>query len=103
MEIIETPIFTQQIRSLLSDEEYRDLQNALIKSPDLGKVIQGSGGLRKMRWSQSGTGKSGGIRAIYYWYVSPEIVLMLYAYPKGKQETLSPKELKALKALLEGE
>ncbi len=67
MKIIETSIFTKHIKDLLSDEEYRLLQNALIKNPAIGKVIRGTGGLRKVRWTIKGKGKSGGTRTIYYW------------------------------------
>jgi mRNA-degrading endonuclease RelE of RelBE toxin-antitoxin system len=67
--IIETSIFTRQVQKLLSTEEYRQLQRALVFRPDLGQVIPGSGGLRKVRWAITGRGKSGGVRAIYYWAV----------------------------------
>lgn len=66
MVIIETSIFTRQVPTLLADEEYRELQTALVNRPHLGAVIPGSGGLRKMRWSRPGRGKRGGIRVIYY-------------------------------------
>ncbi|MEW5800349.1 MAG: hypothetical protein AB1728_15225 [Bacteroidota bacterium] len=60
MLIIETPIFTKRIVNILVDDEYRELQQYLVKNPDRGDIIQGSGGLRKLRWSASGRGKSGG-------------------------------------------
>jgi len=63
---IETPIFTRRTQSILEDDEYRLLQAQLIQKPDAGKIIPGSGGLRKLRWSASGHGKRGGIRVIYY-------------------------------------
>jgi hypothetical protein len=49
MIIIETPIFTRLIKELMSDDEYRVLQEALIQRPDLGSIIKSSGGLRKVR------------------------------------------------------
>ena len=67
MVIVETLIFTKLIRELMSDDEYKDLQEALVNRPDLGDLIQGSGGLRKVRWKLKGSGKSGGVRVIYYW------------------------------------
>ncbi len=57
MIIIETSIFTRQVLSLLSDEEYRRLQSILVIHPEIGAVIQGSGGLRKLRWGVRGRGK----------------------------------------------
>lgn len=49
MVIIETSIFTRQVQALLADEEYRELQTALVNRPHLGSIIPGSGGLRKVR------------------------------------------------------
>ena len=73
MEFIETPIFTREIRRLLSDDEYRRMQIALLLRPDIGDLIQGSGGLRKLRWRIAGQGKRGGLRVIYYWVVPDSI------------------------------
>jgi mRNA-degrading endonuclease RelE of RelBE toxin-antitoxin system len=67
MEIVETSVFTKQIRSLLKEDEYRALQEKLVINPLAGAVIRGSGGLRKLRWATEGRGKSGGIRVIYYY------------------------------------
>ena len=101
MVIIETSIFTKLIKQLMSDEQYRELQEALVNRPDLGNLIQGSGGLRKVRWKLEATGKSGGIRVIYYWVVNDDQLRMLYVYPKGKQENLTSEQLAALKAVVE--
>ena len=101
MIIIETPIFTRLIKELMSDDEYRTLQEALIQRPDLGAVIKSSGGLRKVRWNLEGRGKSGGVRVIYYWVVDEEHIRMIYTYPKGKQENLTAAQLKALKQMVE--
>ena len=103
MKIIETTIFTKKIKTLLSDEEYRNLQNELILNPEKGKVIRSSGGLRKLRWGLSGRGKSGGVRVIYYWIQQKEIILMLLVYPKNEQDNLTSSQLKVLKALVEKE
>ena len=67
MVIIETSIFTKLITELMSDDEYKDLQDALVVRPDRGALIKYSGGLRKVRWALKGRGKSGGARVIYYW------------------------------------
>ena len=57
MEFVETPLFTRLVKKLLNDDEYRELQEVLIYRPDLGDVIQGTGGLRKIRWMRKGRGK----------------------------------------------
>ncbi len=78
MVIIELPAFTRRVTELLPDDEYKELQSTLVKRPDAGAVIKGSGGLRKLRWSIPGKGKRGGIRVIYYSAVSEEQILLLH-------------------------
>ncbi len=57
--IVETSVFTRALTRLLSDESYRKLQTALLADPAVGDRIQGSGGLRKVRWGGEGRGKRG--------------------------------------------
>ena len=83
MVIVETRIFTRIITDLLDDDDYRELQEALVDRPELGDLIKGSGGIRKVRWKAVNTGKRGGIRVIYYWVVDDNHIRMLYAYAKG--------------------
>ena len=101
MVIIETPIFTKTIQSLMSEDDYRQLQSALVIRPDMGATIPGSGGLRKLRWRIPGRGKRGGVRVIYYWATSREEVWMLLAYAKAKKEDLSLQQLKLLRRIVE--
>ena len=103
MLIVETPIFTRHVVSLLNDDEYRDLQGLLAIRPEMGPVIPGSGGLRKVRWSIAGRGKRGGVRVIYYWAPKVDTILMLYIYPKNQKEDLTSKELKILRQIIEEE
>ena len=103
MTIIETPIFTRRIQVMLSDEEYRLLQAHLVNKPDVGKIIPGSGGMRKLRWSAKGHGKRGGIRVIYYWFMSKDIILLLFAYSKNEQDDLTKEQLRQLKKIIERE
>lgn len=67
MIFIETSTFTKLIDTYLTDDEYLGLQSFLLKYPEAGKIVRGSGGVRKLRWAISGKGKSGGVRVIYYW------------------------------------
>jgi Protein of unknown function (DUF1044). len=101
MEFIETPTFTRQIVALLPDEAYRGLQNLILENPERGDLIVGGGGLRKLRYALPGRGKSGGMRTIYYWRHDAHQVLMLVAYPKSRQDTLSDAELAILRRLIE--
>ena len=99
MEFIETSVFTKQIRVLLDDDAYRDLQAALARHPKMGDVIPGGHGLRKLRWGSAGTGrgKRVGIRIIYY-YWSAEQVYLLFAYEKSRQGDLTPDQVRMLSA-----
>ena len=103
MVIIETPIFTKQLLATLSDDEYRELQRGLLGHPEAGKVIPGSGGLRKLRWAFDGRGKRGGVRLIYYWFTAQGNLLLLFMYPKNVQEDLTPDQLRQLKRIVEEE
>lgn len=103
MIIKETSIFTKIILDLISDDSYRQLQKELIKNPETGKIIKGSGGIRKVRWTTQDKGKRGGIRVIYYWITAEDELYMLYAYPKSKQEDLTSEQLSVLKTVVEEE
>lgn len=78
------------------DDEYRELQHHLMENPDSGDVIQGAGGVRKIRWSARGHGKRGGARFIYLHVPEYDRFLMLAAYAKGDQVDLSTEECQAL-------
>ncbi|HYH86474.1 MAG TPA: type II toxin-antitoxin system RelE/ParE family toxin [Pyrinomonadaceae bacterium] len=98
---IETTRFTRRVVEYLSDEAYAQLQWYLIRRPDAGDVIQGSGGLRKLRWAAGGHGKRGGARVIYYWPSARDELFMLDVYAKNEQVDLTPDELKELRKLVE--
>ena len=100
MLFIETPTFTRQVLTLLSDDEYAALQVDLALDPERGDLIQGGGGIRKLRWAARGRGKSGGIRVIYYWIKSDDCTLMLLTYPKSRKDTLSAAETATLRRLV---
>lgn len=99
MIFIETPIFTEDVTDLLSDDEYAKLQLFLAANPDAGDLIQGTGGLRKVRWTAGGKGKSGGVRVIYYDASDLDQIRMLLIYKKGIKDDLSPKEKAILREI----
>ena len=99
----ETAIFTKLITQLLSDDEYKELQEYLIERPDIGDIIEGTGGLRKVRWAVKGSGKSGGVRVIYYWISDDHQIYMLLVYPKSERDNLTALQKKVLKALVNKE
>ena len=103
MVIVETSLFTRRVRSLLDDDEYQLLQLALVQNPHAGTVIQGTGGLRKLRWSGLGRGKRGGVRIIYYWFASRDRLLMLMIFAKNEQVDLTSDQRKSLRSIVEEE
>jgi hypothetical protein len=103
MRFIETPTFTRVVVECLDDEAYRSLQLALLLRPEAGRVIRGSGGLRKLRWSLEGKGKRGGCRIIYYWDEPSETYYMLYAYSKSERDDLTANQLRILSRLVREE
>ena len=100
MIFVETPTFTRMVTALLSDEEYRVLQTVLVDDPERGAVIEGGGGIRKMRYAAHGRGKSGGLRVIYYWLREEHQIYLLVIYPKSKKDDLNAKEIAILRALV---
>jgi hypothetical protein len=100
MEFIETPTFTRLVTQLLTDDEYREMQNILADDPQRGDIIQGGGGIRKLRHAVQGRGKSGGVRAIYYWVKDDHQIFMLVVYPKSKKDSLTDREVSILRELV---
>lgn len=100
MELIETSVFSRQVREQWDEEEYRAFQLHLVLHPDAGPVIPGSGGLRKVRWRVSGRGKRGGARVIYYWKSAAGKIYLVFLYPKNVRSDLLARELRALRELV---
>lgn len=100
MIFIETRSFVRTKEGVLGEDGLRQLQTFLMLNPQSGKVIPGSGGLRKLRWSGSGRGKRGGIRVIYYWINQRDRIYLLIAYAKNRQQDLTVEQLKILMTLI---
>ena len=105
IEFIETSIFTRQIKAIATDDELKALQVELIAQPEKGGLIQGTGGLRKVRMATGQQGKSGSARVIYF-LAPAEVIYLVLAYAKNEKESLTAAEkaeLKKLTQLLKGE
>ena len=103
MRFVVTRVFTREVTELLSDEEYRGVQLALLFRPEQGALIPKGGGLRKIRWRKTGSGKRGGIRVIYFWDKDSDTIYMLFVYQKNEQEDLTPNQLRVLRKLVREE
>ena len=105
MEFIEAPAFTRQFSDYLSDDDYRELQVKLGASPELGNLMPGTGGFRKVRWADArrGKGRRGGLRIMYSHFKSDSQIWLMTLYDKDEASDLTAKEKKALKASIENE
>jgi mRNA-degrading endonuclease RelE of RelBE toxin-antitoxin system len=102
MIFIETPVFTEDLHEHLSDEEYQQFQQYLAANPEVGDVIVGTGGLRKVRWTCGGKGKRGGVRVIYYYLCLASQIRLLLIYRKGAKDNLTELEKGLLRKLNQG-
>jgi len=98
---IESRHFTERLRELVNDETYRAFQNELQSNPEKGDLIQGTGGVRKVRMPLPGRGKSGGARVIYLYLESHAVLYLLTLYTKKEQADLSSEQKKAIAAVVE--
>lgn len=94
---IETKLFTRLIAEYLSDDEYTELQKALIANPVAGNLVPGAGGVRKLRWGVAGRGKRGGIRVIYYAKTREGVIWVLTLYAKNVAENIPAHILRQIK------
>ena len=102
MIFIESLAFTEDVADLLSDESYGEFQAYLAGNPTAGDVIQGTNGLRKVRWIAQRKGKSGGVRVIYYHLCGAYQIRLILIYRKGIKDDLSSAEKKILSELNKG-
>lgn len=99
---VELPAFSRYRSDYLDDDGFRALQNTLIAHPCAGDVIEGTGGLRKLRHADArrGKGKRGGLRIIYFWWEAGKQFWLFTVYDKNEMSDLSAKDKKALKELI---
>ncbi len=102
---IELPAFQRLRAEYLDDAAYRQLQEELMKNPEAGDVIKGTGGLRKVRYADErrGKGKRGGLRVIYFWKDADDQFWLFTLYDKDEADDLTPAQSKLLKQRLDAE
>jgi len=100
--VIETTVFQRASEGIWSDEEQCEFIDWIAANPEVGDVIPGAAGLRKVRWRRSGMGKRGGARVIYFINTAQGEIWLLIAYTKAKFDNLPTSMLKQWKDALDG-
>jgi mRNA-degrading endonuclease RelE of RelBE toxin-antitoxin system len=101
--IIETPVFAKQAEVLLDGDQRESFAAYVALNPFVGVVIPGSGGVRKLRWGTTGSGKRGGFRIIYFNRLDQGQIWLLTIFSKGQQSTISTRVLRQIrKAIHDG-
>jgi len=98
-------LFTRLLSDYLTDENYRELQRTLMENPEMGDVIPGTAGFRKIRWEEArrGKGKRGGLRVIYYYLSADHQIWFFTLYDKDEAVNLTTEEKKVLKKAIRAE
>lgn len=99
--VVETTTFKNDADSMLSEEERLELISFLACNPESGKVMTGTGGVRKVRWARENEGKSGGYRVIFYFHNEDVPLFALLIYPKNEKDSLTKGEKNELKKLVD--
>ena len=98
---IEVPLFTKRWKEIgLGDDELKALQIMLLKDPESGPVMEGTGGIRKVRVPLENRGKSGGVRVCYTDFEEYEVIYLITAFEKKEEENLTKEEKNVLKKLV---
>ena len=98
--VIETPLFSRLWPAYWSEDERGAFAAFIAEHPDEGDVVVGSGGVRKVRWTRAGSGKSGGVRVIYFVRNELGELVLLFMYAKSKLDTLKASTLKEMRDAL---
>ncbi|MDO8275868.1 MAG: type II toxin-antitoxin system RelE/ParE family toxin [Serpentinimonas sp.] len=99
--VVETTLFQRQWPLYWTEEERGCFAAYIAEHPTAGNVVPESGGIRKVRWSRAGSGKSGGLRVIYFTRTPEDEVVLLTLYAKAKTDNLTGAKLKEIRRALE--
>lgn len=99
--IAELPEYQRKAGKLLSEEDRRAVVDYLAAHPRAGDLIEGTGGVRKLRWGRDGRGKSGGVRVIYYVHSELMPLYLLTMFAKNERANISKAERNELAGLVD--
>ncbi|WP_299073563.1 type II toxin-antitoxin system RelE/ParE family toxin [uncultured Paraglaciecola sp.] len=98
--IAELPEYIKRAEALLSESERRGIIDYLSEHPKAGDVMEGTGGIRKLRWSKGNKGKSGGVRVIYYYHDERIPLFLLTIFGKNEKANLAKSDRNVLSKLV---
>lgn len=99
--VAEVPEYIRRVDKILSHAERRDVIDYLAAHPKAGGLMEGTGGVRKLRWGRGGQGKSGGVRVIYYFHSEARPLYLLTMFAKNERANLSKAERNELAGLVD--
>ena len=99
--VAELPEYQRTAGKLLADEDRRAVVDHLASHPKAGDLIEGTGGVRKLRWARNGRGKSGGVRVVYYFHSDRMPLYLLTMFAKSERANLSKAERNELAGLVD--
>jgi len=99
--IAEVPEYIRQAEKLLTEAERQDVLRYLSAHPKSGDLIEGSGGIRKLRWGRGGRGKSGGVRVIYYYHSELMPLYLITLFAKNEQGNLTKADRNGMAKLVD--
>lgn len=99
--VAELPEYLRTAGKLLADADRRAIVDHLAAHPAAGDLIEGTGGVRKLRWARDGRGKSGGVRVIYYFHSGAMPLYLLTMFAKNERANLTKAERNELAGLVD--
>ncbi len=99
--IVEMSGYLRKSEKMLSQGERRAVIDYLALHPESGDIMRGTGGIRKLRWGRGGSGKSGGVRVVYYYFNETMPLFLLALFAKNEKDNLSESERNELAKLTE--
>lgn len=100
LSVVELPTYIRVVDKLLHEVERDDLISYLAQHPLAGDIMEGTGGVRKLRWKRGSQGKSGGVRVIYYYHDDNMPLYLLTLFAKGDKVNLTRAERNDLASLV---
>ena len=99
--VADLPEYLRAAARLLADADRRAIIHHLAAHPEAGDLIEGTGGVRKLRWARDGRGKRGGVRVVYYFHSEAMPLYLLTMFAKNERANLSKAERNALAGLVD--